>query len=108
MPSAHTYAYHLPTRGRRVKSSYWPCHTSFIRTTVVALSPDPSCPRAARASVKSPVLIPFRYSHGTSSSMALVFRRYGGRILEVNRNRFPCPSTRRSFTRGWRTSIDPL
>ena len=58
--------------------------------------------------MKSLVEIPFKYIHGTSSSTALVFRRYGGRIFEVKRKRLPCSSTRLSFTRGWRTSIGPL
>ena len=35
------------------------------------------------------MLIPLRYSHGTSSSIALVLRRYGGRIWLVKRNRLP-------------------
>src|SRR5437762_4727910 len=98
MPSAHTYTYRLPSKDRRLKFSYCPCQISFIRTTEVGLSPEPSCPRHASASGKSLVLIPLRYSHGTSSSIALVFRRYGGRIFEVKRNRLPSSSVLLSFT----------
>jgi hypothetical protein len=42
---------------------------------------------AARASEKSPVLMPLRYSQGINSSMLLVFCRYGGRIAELNFSR---------------------
>src|SRR5436305_14233853 len=108
MPSTHTYTYRFPSSDRRLKFSYCPCHSSFIRTTEVGLSPDPSCPRHASASGKAPVEIPLRYSHGTSSSIPWVFRRYGGRIFEVKRSRLPCSSILLSLTRGWHTSIGPL
>src|SRR6266508_4013227 len=100
MPSAHTYTYRLPWRLRREKSWYSPCQISFIRTTVVGDSPEPSWPRHASASGKLLVEIPLRYSHGTSSSIARVLRKYGGRICEVKRKRLPRSSTRLSFTRG--------
>ena len=56
----------------------------FLEPDVVeAESPSARGPtRAARASLKSPVLTPLRYSQGINSSMLLVFRRYGGRIFE--------------------------
>jgi transposase InsO family protein len=38
--------------------------------------------RAVSASLKSPVDTPFRYSHGSSSSIVLVRRKYGGNIAE--------------------------
>ena len=60
---------------------------------------------AARASLKSPVLMPLRYSQGISSSMLLVFRRYGGRIFE-EKGSASSPG-RRSSTRGCRTSTGP-
>src|SRR6201999_3947237 len=97
MPSAQTYTYRLPASERRLKFSYWPCQISFIRTTDVAESPEPSWPRHSSASGKSPVEIPLRYSHGTSSSIALLLRRYGGRILLVKRKRLPASSTRLSL-----------
>src|SRR5205807_5579520 len=53
------------------------------------------------------VLMPLRYSQGISCSMALVFLRYGGRILDVKRSRLPSSSVLRSSTRGWRTSSGP-
>jgi hypothetical protein len=40
--------------------------------------------RAVSASLKSPVDTPFRYSHGSSSSIVLVRRKYGGNIAELN------------------------
>ena len=53
------------------------------RVTVEADSPAACGPTsAAKASLKSPVLTPFRYSQGISSSRLLVFRKYGGRIFE--------------------------
>jgi len=53
----------------------------FIRVIVDAERPGASGPsNAANASLKSPVLMPFKYSHGSSSSIALVFRKYGGKI----------------------------
>src|SRR6185503_19110382 len=100
MPSAHTYTYRLPTSERRQKFSYSPCQTSFHRTIVVGERPEPSWPRQASASGKSLVEIPFRYSQGTSSSIALVFLKYGGRIFEVKCKRLPSWSRRLSFTRG--------
>jgi hypothetical protein len=43
---------------------------ALLRVTVAAESPGASGPRSApKASVKSPLLIPLRYSHGISSSM---------------------------------------
>ena len=61
--------------------------------------------RAFRASLKSPVLTPFRYSQGINSSMLLVFRRYGGRIFEVKGSAWS--AGRRSRTLGCCTSTGP-
>ena len=78
----------LPDRSRwfhRLKSC---SHACLSRTTVEALSPGQSGPNnACNASVKSLVLMPLRYSQGISSSTLLALRRYGGRILLVNRSR---------------------
>ncbi len=41
-----------------------------------------------RASLKSPVDIPFRYSQGINCSMLLVLRRYAGKIAELKATRF--------------------
>ena len=62
--------------------------------------------KAARASLKSPLLTPFKYSQGISSSTVFVFRRYGGRILELKRSAWS--AGRRSRTRGCRTSTGPI
>ena len=80
-PSAQKYTYCLPASDRLLQASYSACQTSLSRMTVVAERPGASGPsRAFRASLKSPVLMPLRYSQGISSSMLLVRRRYGGRI----------------------------
>jgi hypothetical protein len=60
----------------------------------------------ANASLKSPVLIPLRYSQGINSSKLFVFRRYGGRILEEKDSASSWP--RRSSTRGCSTSMGPM
>jgi len=53
---------------------------------VAAANPGAFRPRRdARASEKSPVEMPFKYNHGSSSSMVFVRRKYGGRIEEVKR-----------------------
>ena len=76
---------------------------SFSRLMVEAESPGASCPsRAVSASLKSPVEIPFKYSHGNSSSMVFVRRKYGGRIAEVN-----VIAPARSRTRGACTAMSP-
>jgi hypothetical protein len=62
--------------------------------------------RAGSASEKSPEEIPLRYSQGISSSMALVFRRYGGKICDEKRTR-PAGSGDLSRTRGCRNSSGP-
>ena len=49
-------------------------------TTAGAAGPT----NAAKASLKPPVLIPFKYNHGINSLMFFVFRKYGGKIFEVN------------------------
>ena len=41
--------------------------------------------RAARASEKSPVEMPFQYNQGISFSILLVLRKYGGKIAELKR-----------------------
>jgi hypothetical protein len=70
-------------RERADQSRYSCSQTLFSRVMVVAERPGQSGPRiAARASWKSPVLIPLRYRYGISSSMLLVFRRYGGSNFE--------------------------
>src|SRR5260370_33684528 len=49
------------------------------------------------ASAKSEVLIPLRYSHGTSFSMLSALRRYGGRIALVESIRCPYSATSSSL-----------
>ncbi len=74
----------------------------------VALVPPATGPsNACRASGKSPVLKPMRHSQGTSSSIAYVRRRYGGKITLVNRRRWPSPSVPGSPNRGRATSTGP-
>ena len=111
LPDVRQNAHHRPT-GRR--SACWPdcactnvgCSSiqlSFSRLIVDADSPGASRPSSAvSASPKSPVDMPFRYNHGSNSSMALVRRRYGGSIAELN-----LISLARSRTRGALTSISP-
>ena len=56
------------------------------RVTVLADNPLASGPsNAARASLKSPVLTPLRYSHGISSSTLLVPRPEGHRLGRIVR-----------------------
>ena len=55
----------------------------FRRVIVEAERPGASGPSNDwSASLKPPVLMPLRYSHGSKSSSAFVLRRYGGRIDE--------------------------
>ena len=60
------------------------------------------------AGTKSPVDSPCRYSSGNTSVIFGVLRHHGGRIAEENLARSPVSgSTRRSLTRGARTSTAP-
>jgi hypothetical protein len=66
---------------------------------VEADNPGASRPnRAVSASLKSPVDTPFRYSHGSSSSIVLVRRKYGGNIAELNLISFARSRTRGAST----------
>ena len=62
------------------------CQAALSWLTVPADSSGVCWPKSAvRASPKSPVAFPLRYSHGSRSSIVFVRRRYGGRIEEVKR-----------------------
>ena len=63
---------------------------------------------SSRAGTKSPELIPCRYISGSTSATFGDFLAHGGRIEDRNRILSPVSSsTRRSSTRGARTSIGP-
>src|SRR5579863_3118091 len=88
MPSAQRYTYCFPERSRWHQASYSWDHCSLSRTTTLGLKPAASGPiSTCKASEKSPVEMPLRYSQGISSSMDLLFRRYGGRIDDEKRTR---------------------
>src|SRR3972149_7777248 len=71
-------------------------------------SPEEVPKNSARAGTKSLVDRPCRYSSGRTSATFGERLAYGGRIELANRQRSPVVgSTRRSFTRGARTSPPP-
>src|SRR6185295_9949596 len=105
-PSAQTYTYSFPCKDRWLQSWNSTCQTSLRRVIVEADRPLAAGPTsAAKASLKSPVLIPLRYSQGISSSMLLVFRKQGGRIFEEKGS--ASSALRRSSTRGCLTPTGP-
>src|SRR5271169_2603960 len=70
--------------------------------------PGASLPtRAANASAKSPVEMPFRWRTGISTSRLFDRRAYGGRIAGEYRMRSPSAASR-SRTRGWRKATGPM
>ena len=74
----------------------------------VADNPAASSPSSvSSAGRKSPVESPRKYKTGRTSATFGERRMYGGKIRLVNRHRSPSSSTRRSFTRGARTSNVP-
>ena len=93
-------------RSRCCHLTYSSCQTVLSRLMVEADRPGASLPNsAARASVKSPVEIPFRYSHGRKVSILLVFLKYGGKMDEVNLTLSLSESGCRSRIRGALTVI---
>jgi hypothetical protein len=66
----------LPASDRLFQTANSSSQVALSRVIVVAESPGASGPRIAwRASEKSPVLTPFRYSQGSNPSRLLVFLR---------------------------------
>jgi hypothetical protein len=78
------------------------------RVITDADSPALDPKNSSNAGTKSPLDSPCRYSSGSTSVTFGERRHHGGRIAERNRRRCPlASSTRRSSTRGARTSTAP-
>ena len=77
------------------------CHWAVSRVITDADSPAAAPKKPSSAGMKSPELIPCRYSKGSTSATFGLLRHHGGRMTLRNLALVPVTgSTRRSSTRG--------